>query len=213
MDRILTVTTPPISTNLTTTTRVKLELGITKKADDALISIFVAGASSAAVGYCMRDFAQATYAEQIRSYPFIDSASLVNLPDYIYLSRKPLVSIASIIEDGVTLVAGTDYEFDPEKARLTRLCSDRPVTWRFRKLNVAYVAGYTYPGTLPAAVESGVTEIVKDMWFAKRRDPQIKSYEVPGIERTDYWVGAVGGDSAWPPRVTDFLAPYVDERF
>jgi hypothetical protein len=49
---------------------------------------------------------------------------------------------------------------------------------------------------------------MSDYWAAKGRDPSVKSEEIPGVIRTDYWVGAVGEAGELPPRVVMKLAPY-----
>jgi hypothetical protein len=217
MDRIVTVTVPATSRDLTTIARVKLNLGITDTNSDTLLSGLVTGASGAAAKFCKRALISETVSERYRAYPFVDSASLTNHPSYLYLTRRPVTAIASIVEDDVALTAGTDFEYDGETGKLIRLHSDLPTRWRFRKLTVVYTGGYTYPALIQSQapdIENAVVELVKDLWFSKGRDPLLKSIDqASGIGRQEWWVGSTGQVGDWPQKFVDFLAPYVDGGF
>lgn len=213
MDRILTVMTPASSKDLTTIAAVKAQLGISGSASDAQLTALVTSASVAAANKCNSELVLEPVSEQFRPYPFIDSASLSNLPEFIYLRRLPVVTVTSIIEDDVTLVVDTDYEIDKTRGKITRLYNDLPTRWHFRKLVVAYSGGYTLGVDEPADLEQAVIEIVKDMWFASSRDPLIRTESIPGVRDVQYWVGTVGSDGGWPPRVTDLLGAYQRPLF
>jgi len=114
--------------------------------------------------------------------------------------------------DGEALVEGTDFECDRTTGRLVWLSNDMPLRWHFSKIVCQYTGGYTFPGTLEADIERAVIEIVKDMWFARKRDPMLRQMNIPGVADLQYWVGGVGGDS-WPPKVSDLLAPYIAAMF
>ncbi len=219
MDRLLTVTTPAPSKDLTTLAAVKLELGITNGASDAALKSLITAASRAAANKCNGELIYEAVSEQFRPYPFIDNASLTNAPEFIWLRRLPIVAVAALVEDDVTLIEGTDFEIDHQAGRLIRLYNDMPTRWHFRKLVAQYGGGYIFPGTtvapatLEADLERAVIEIVKDMWFATGRDPLIKSENIPGVREVQYWVGSVGSDGGWPPRVTDLLGPFQRPLF
>lgn len=213
MDRILTVVTPAASKDLTTAVRFKLELGITGSAGDVLIGDYVATASRAAANYCNGELISEGVSEQFRAYSIIDSASLTNLPEYIWLRRLPIEAVSSVNEDGDALVEGTDFELDYPRGRLVRLRNDIPVRWYFRKLIVAYTGGYTYPGTLEPDIEQAVLEIMKDIWFARQRDPLLRSDQVAGIGAQQYWEGGAAGTSSWPPKVVGLLGPFQRALF
>jgi hypothetical protein len=226
MDRLLTIRTAAASFDLTTLDSVKVELGITDQNSDEMLSTRITRASAAAARYCKREFIAEAVTEQFRSYPFIDSASLVNIPEFIYLRRRPIISLdavlqpddqslslASVIEDAEPLIEGIDFEVDYAAAKLTRLHGDRPTCWRFRKLTIATTAGYTFPGTLPPDVEAAVSALVNYLWFTAARDPTIRAQNIPGVLETQWWVGPAGVTDFWPPQVVDYLAPYVETRF
>ena len=219
MDRILTVVTPAVSKNLTTLANVKAELGIVTDAKDAFLNRYIAVASQAAMRYCGGELLLETVTERFRPFPYIDSASLTNMPEYVHLKRFPVVTIASVWEDAQQILPHTyypdesmgvwEYEVDPPRGRLIRLQNGIAVRWCFRLLTVNYSGGYVLGSSEGNDLEQGVIEIIKDMWAAQTRDPSVKMEEVSGISRTEYWTGAgKGDDSAWPLKVVDLLGPY-----
>ena len=131
----------------------------------------------------------------------------------LHLARWPNVALASIGEDGVTLAAD-DWELDAATGELWRLDgADRRVAWPAAKIVVAYAAGYLLPGDpqrdLPEDLERACLETVKARWFARLRDPLVKSEQVQGITSADYWVPSTGdGDPGLPPSVVGLLQRY-----
>ncbi len=115
------------------------------------------------------------------------------------------------------LIEGTDFELDYPRGRLVRLHNDIPVRWYFRKLIVAYTGGYTFPGgssPLEPDIEQAVLEIMKDIWFARMRDPLLRSDQVAGIGSQQYWLGgSAPGGTSWPPKVVDLLGPFQRPLF
>lgn len=226
MDRILTVVTPAATRDLTTLDAVKAELGITATDTDALFAKMVTRASAAAVTYCRRPLVSETVSEQIRGqhfrhYPFaypnyVDGTRhQAHSQGALYLRRYPIAAIASIVEDDDTLVAGTDYEFDPETGRLNRLINGGAAHWMFRKLTVQYTGGYVVPDTLPPEIEEAVIAYVRALWFARRRDPLVRTQTIPGVLETQWQYRTQppttgGKTTAWPDGFTDLLDPYVD---
>ena len=58
------------------------------------------------------------------------------------------------------------------------------------------------PRDLPQEVERATLELAKSLWFARLRDPQLDSEDLPGVYK------AVYGRSALPAQVISLLAPY-----
>ena len=54
-------------------------------------------------------------------------------------------------------------------------------------------------------------DLISAARFGRLRDPLVKGEEVPGVMRTDYWVGSVGNGSM-PPDLTARLDPYRNLR-
>jgi len=92
-------------------------------------------------------------------YPLESVGSLVEsfdgdrLRSTVWLKRRPLTAVASVVEDGTTLTVTTDYLFYSE-GRIVRVSSGYATGWRTSKLQgivVTYTAGYTFgaAGTVP----------------------------------------------------------------
>ena len=68
----------------------------------------------------------------------------------------------------------------------------------------------TPPSPVPDDLERACINTVKELWFAATRDPRIKSEEVAGIGRNDYWIGGMpnGADSGLSAATVGILSPY-----
>lgn len=207
MRRILTVTTDPEATKLTTLARVKSELDIRDGTNDTLLNAKIDEASSDAEASLGFTVSRATVSET-----FWHSESM-EWPEYLTLDRAPVSSIDSVVVDDETIDA-TLYRTDTEIGALYALDSaGYPCRWVFCKsIVVNYSGGYLLPGqtgrNLPVGIEGAVVDLMTDFWSARGRDPSVKSEEIPGVLRRDYWVGSVGEEGELPPRVVMKLAPF-----
>ena len=207
MRRILTVTTEPEVTKLTTLARVKSELDIRDSTNDTLLNAKIDEASSDAEASLGFTVSRATVSETFWH------SEIMEWPEYLTLDRAPVASIDSVVVDDETIDASL-YRTDPEIGALYALDgSGYPCRWLFCKsLVVNYSGGYLLPGqggrNLPAGIEGAVVDLMTDFWSARGRDPSVKSEEIPGVLRRDYWIGAVGEEGELPPRVVMKLAPF-----
>ncbi len=195
---MLTVITPAASHDLTTVAAVKAELALSGSGDDAWLADTITRASATVRRWCNRVFAAETVRETYR---------LARPVPELLLSRLPVVTIASVTVDGSTL-ASTEYETDTEKGVLYHLDSRRRfLCWSADVIEVEYTAGFTLPGavgrTLPEDVEKAAIALVKAAYFARTRDPLVKSESVEGVGSTAYWVG-----DAMPPDIAGALSGY-----
>lgn len=188
--------------DLTTPQAVKTELNITDHSLDPWLSSQITRESRAAATYCNREFGKETLIDRFR----LDDESIPSI-EVLVLSRTPLVSITSIVEDGTTLTA-SQYEFEALTGFVWRLESDVRQCWAMASIVVTFVAGYELLTTLPHDIELAVIEMMKQAYFAKQRDPLVKSVSVDGIGSRDYWVGSVGDNAAIPPKAEALLDPY-----
>lgn len=180
------VTTPAASKDMTVLATVKAEMGFTTvdAARDALLAVLIQQASSKAVELSGREFATETLTEYFR---------IVKSDPVLQLDRRPIESITSVVEDGVTL-AGTDYEIIARNGWLQRVDADAvPICWTFGKVVVVYRAGYDMLTELSHALERIVIDEVKRQWFVRNTNPSLKGLEVPGVLRQDFWVSSGGG--------------------
>lgn len=196
-----TVSTAAASFDLTVLATVKEELAITDTDADAKLTRLIAMSSAAVEKYCNRVFAQETLIDTFR---LNDDGAVPCL----LLSRMPVSSISSVVEDGTTLTAA-DYELVAAKGELWRVDSDdEQQNWENAKIVVTFVAGYELLDGLPQDVERAAIELVKQGWFALSRDPLVKSEDVPGVLSTAYWVGEMGDNGAVPPHAASLLDKY-----
>lgn len=194
---MLTIVRPAESHRLTTLAVVKGELRLTGGADDAYLAGLVDQASAAVRTWCGRTFA----AEAVREA--VDAPRSAGL----MLSRWPVVSIEAVTVAGLSCnpalfeadESGTFYRLDGAGQR---------IGWCFGRIVVEYTAGFILPGkpgrTLPEDIERATLTLVKAEFFARTRDPLIRSEDVNGAVSTAYQVGGFG--SSLPPDVEGLLS-------
>lgn len=121
----------------------------------------------------------------------------------LMLSRWPVASVVSVIEDGVTLAA-TDHEVDG--SFLHRLSGDRRTGWRAAKIQVRYQGGYD---PIPADLQRACIDLCVNMNAAAGRDMTIRSVSIPDVENVSYRDEANGGGLI-PEHVASIIALYRD---
>lgn len=140
----------PAGTYLTTIWRVKRELGITGTDKDDLLSVIIAGVSDRIETYCDRVLREAAYQQKY--------STTGNQPD-LRLLQYPVESGPTVVESGVTLVEGTDFELELETGTLWRMLGELNRSWPrgIRNVEVSYTAGYA---TIPDDVVDAATKQV-----------------------------------------------------
>lgn len=207
MRSIVTVTSAATSNKLTTTARVKQELSITSAEHDELLGRKIDEASSDIQAYLNFNLARETVEQTFWLEDFDD------MPAALLLDRTPIASITSVTVDGVA-IDSSYYRYDAKTGELFKLDeSGYPCRWLFCKsVIVVHVGGYILPGqdgaNLEPAIESAAISLVTLFWLEKGRDQSVKSVEIPGVIRTDYWVGSVGEEGELPPGVVSKIARF-----
>jgi hypothetical protein len=198
---MISVVTPATSRQLTTAAAVKAELGLSGSGDDAFIATLIDQASDAIAAWCGRVFGLETVRETL-----FDGTSRGAKT----VSRFPVVSVSDCV-DGSGTTVGTDL-IEIDRLGFLYLLDDdgERTTWARGRTTITYTAGYLLPGeddrNLPADIERAALSLVKGMWFARTRDPLIRSEDVDGILATSYQVGGFG--ASLPPDVQGLLMPY-----
>jgi hypothetical protein len=193
---MLTITTPAQSFDLTVLDTVRAELRITDRAEDENLARWIRQASGVVAEYCNRVFARETVSETFR---------LATRESDLLLSRYPVVSIASVVENGETLTA-TDCEVKCENGVLTRLRDDSPTCWPPGKIVVTYTAGYVLLTDLPYGIERAAILLVNQYRYAAERDPQLRSESTEGAGSSSYFDGLEAGGMS--PEVRGLLAEH-----
>lgn len=187
---ITEILTPAASLDLVALLDVKGDLGLLTTEDDLYLQRRVTEMSLAARQYMNRTLPVETLRDsfwpQRDPYPWQIPGGVFPLQ----LSRWPLVAPPSLVtENGATLVAGTDYRADLGLGQLTRIRSaldPYPKPWDALPIVVEYAAGFA---PIPADVAGAVSRAIKAQYFARARDPAIKSQSVSGVYAATYLSG------------------------
>ena len=191
-------------TRLTTLAAARAELDLASGADDDFLATLISQASDAVTSWCGRTFALETVRETID----LPVSSPAILP-----SRWPLVDIVSVHRGGEAITVA-DIETD-DAGLIYRLddAGDR-LDWPRGSLLIAYRAGYVLPNsagrTLPNDIERAALILVRAAFFARSRDPLIRSETVDGAGSIDFFAGTV---SRLPPEVESILIPHRTMTF
>lgn len=205
-----TVQTAATEKDMTTLADVKSELSIANGGSDEKLSRLIREASADCVRYVERVLAQETVTDFYRANRLLTDglSGLRGRVEALQLSRWPVSTIGTVIEDGVTLAA-SGYELNADAGELWRLDgSDQRIGWARAKITVAYTGGYDMPDGLPEDLQRACIDMVKSLWFRQSRDPLVRQESVPGVLEQQFWVGAPGDNGALPPDVTARLDPY-----
>lgn len=212
------VTLPAASRDLITLAAVKAELGLTDTVNDTWILSVIKEASEAIAGYCGREFLAETIEDRHR-FAFTSSPFGQRIMALRLSRRMPSnatgwsTSITTIIEDGITLSASL-YELQRRDGTLIRLDeSGEPSYWAAEKIMVTYSAGFADVAAIPADLGRGCLELVKLAWFARTRDPALKSEDAFELYRFDYVVGTAPGDEGLPASVKRYVDRYSVRPF
>lgn len=118
--------------------------------------------------------------------------------DALRLSRRPIVSVGSVSEDGGAALDAANYEIDG--AALVRLNG----SWGAASTAVVYDAGWA---VVPSDLKLAAERLARNYWYDGTRDPATRSVEIPGVRTTSYWVGSPS-DPDIPDEIMDMLQPY-----
>lgn len=169
--------------------------------DDATLNLLIDWASQAMADYCLlarpAGGERATFAlETLRATWYETCAP--RSPELLLPWRLPVTEIVSVVEDGTTLVAGTGFKMTGARPGvLLRLDGNSPTFWSSAKLVVEFKAGLTLPSV---ELEQPAIRQVTYAYKARRRDPSLRSREVPDVMSESYNVagGDVMGDRLIP---------------
>jgi hypothetical protein len=113
------------------------------------------------------------------------------------------------LAEGVDFISDYNASIpDFSKGWLTRLFfgDNYPRKWSGIPILVQYQAGYA---NLPDDLQDAALQLVKARWYARGRDPQIRSENVPGAYEAQYWFGAgPGSEGDLPPSIKAMVDRY-----
>lgn len=210
--------------DMVTLDTLKDELQIADTSYDGRFQRWITQCSRAIMRYSNRTFAVETLTDSFfpdrdpYAYQVPNGTPDLQLSRYPVLTRAadpeaspPIAAIPApvVIENGLTLVEGTDYVVDYDKGLLQRLgTTGYAIDWPAWNVTVAYTAGFA---TIPEDVEDACIRLVKGRYYAEQRDPLLKSEDIPGVGKFDYWIDTGKGQNGnMPPDVLDLLDNYRD---
>lgn len=163
---------------LTTLATLKAELGVTGSSQDTRLSGLIRQVSDAIETFCDRRFQRRTLTH------------IVLQPNRtIYLTAWPVVSIASITDNGVAWTSD-DYTLDADEGIIKRTLYGvgygSPCGYDFwSSLSITYTGGYILPGEegadLPGDLERACLDLASRYFHGGGRDPALRSETVPGV--------------------------------
>jgi hypothetical protein len=115
-----------------------------------------------------------------------DTYRLKSTQKELILSRRPVVTIASLVENSVTLTEGTDFECDTSAGLLYRLSSDCRICWPWGLIVATYNAGWQ---TVPQDLKELTCKLATMISSETGRDPSLGSMEIPGVISETYRYG------------------------
>lgn len=195
-----TVVTPADDRALVTLDDLREQLRIKPNdtATDAWLTKVIGRSSRQAERYCNRVFVPQGYSDTFRGGGSADDG------EPLILSQAPIdPTTFTITLDAAALVAA-DYGLDQYAGLVYRLTD--PMRWTSTtSLVVAYTAGYD---PIPDDVQQAVLDLCTMENSGRGRDPMMRAQEVPGIGRTEFWVGGLPGGALIPQDIASLLNPY-----
>lgn len=194
---MITIITPASSNSLAALADVKTELSISTSADDAYLTSLIEQGSQMIASFCRRG----TFgAQRIRQ-----TERLTVSPTSIILARDLNLTLVTVIEDEDTLTS-SDYELDG--SLLYRLDGEVRARWTAGSVvAVTYDTGYSLPNSAPPDLKRACIEVVKAGYYARGRDPMLRSESVEGIGSSSY-MDPRGGSQGLPPQASALAEPY-----
>ncbi len=204
---ITTVISAATTYDLTTLAIVKDELGVLDGSKDSTLKRYITSASAAASQYCNRKFQLEGMQDEFWPERELYQYQLPGGVDVLQLSRWPVVSpVTSVVENGITLVEGTDFRVDYDSGRLFRLDQNQyPRKWCAWPIVAKYNGGFA---DIPDDVDDAIVRMVTRRYSAKGRDPNLKQQSVPGVIEQQWWIATGTESGNMSPDITDVLDNY-----
>jgi hypothetical protein len=158
---------------------------VVSETDGAKLDALNARVSALIVKACRVPSAGAT-PPTLRLEDVSDTYRLKSTQKELILSRRPVVTIASLVENSVTLTEGTDFECDTSAGLLYRLSSDCRICWPWGLIVATYNAGWQ---TVPQDLKELTCKLATMIAAETGRDPSLGSMEIPGVISESYRYG------------------------
>ena len=203
---MMTITTPAEDKNLLTAEEMRLAVGLASgdASKDAVLTPLNGRVSRAIAAHC-KVAAGGIAVPTLRQETVTEVFRTGMARRRLMLSRRPIVSVTSIVEDGETLT-GSDYEIDASSGILTRLEDDEPACWSWSKIVVVYVAGWS---VVPDDLKLAASKLASEIYTVGTRDPNLKRIKTDGVDEVEYWIGPAT-DPLVSQEIDALLSPYMN---
>lgn len=131
-----------------------------------------------------------------------------SLQKSVVLSRKPVVTLTSVTVTD-SLMGATEYALDAAAAIIYRVTSGFYTMpsgpwgwWPCGNTVVEYSAGYE---TVPDDLKYAAIKFLQAEYVTGTRDPNLKSLEISGVSKREWWVSDKPVTSSVPGEVMDIL--------
>lgn len=204
--------------SIDTLSEVKLRLGISTTADDALLTRLQSSAESWLEVYCNRSFATGPFTEyhdggssfvHLRNYPVAEVTSVKVDPQRIFGPGTQLPLSAYCVHRKRGVVQSTQGRFVPPP-RSHGLVSDDPILWD-RAPGTVEVIYTTVHSQAPAAVQQAYTLLIGYwyQWIKTMLDANYRRLETQRFGDTSTsWSNFYLDRAGIPPGVVDLLKPF-----
>lgn len=201
---MLTIETPNTDRSLLTLAELRAAAGVSDNSKDAVlvplgnyVSAMITKACKVAIaGAIPPTLRLETVTETIRY------RSRSGKADGLVLARRPVVEIVSVTEHG-NEISASNYELDAAASILYRMSGTCPIRWYcLGDIVVEYSAGYE---VVPDDLKYAAIKFVQAELVTGSRDPNLKSLEIVGVSRREWWVSDKQVTSIVPGEVMDIL--------
>lgn len=203
---MLTVTTAAPDRLLLTTEEIRAAVGVSDASYDTALASLNARVAAALTRQCCVPAAGAT-PPTLRQETLTEVIRDVCGARYLLMSRKPIVSVTSVVVDGTTLDA-EDYEADAGNGYLYKLTDDERVCWSATKITAVYLAGWD---VVPEDLKLAASKFAKILWSEdgpnSRSDPNLKRQRIEDVGEREWWVPPAA-DTLLSAEVRDLLVPF-----
>lgn len=175
---MLSVTTAATDRTLLTLAELRQATGVASGQDTELLAL--GNRVAAAITKACRVPGAGATPPTLRMETLTETFRLKSTQEYLLLSRLPIVSITSVVEDGTTLAA-TQYEIDGYMLR--RLEDDERSAWAAVKIVVVFLGGWN---TVPDDLKLAASKLAASYWSEASRESGLRSVEVTGVYAASY---------------------------
>lgn len=179
----LSITSPNTDRSLLTLTSARSAAGVEDNSKDVELQALIRFVSATITKAC-KVAVQDGIPPTLRLETVAQTVELDAYQEKIILLRHPVISIASVIEDGATLTVSADYRLTG--SLLLRRSGGSKSHWPSGvDIVTTYAAGFE---TVPDDLEFAARKFVTEEWQSGSRDRLLKSKTVEGVDSHEWWV-------------------------